>query len=131
MDVLLDTNVALWALKDEPLLGDAARKIVADPANRIFLSVVSVWEVAIKSGLNRRRSGAIGVTSREFTSQAKAAGIHLLPLRPEHAFAVEDLPHVHGDPFDRLLVAQALTEPLRLLTADRTLAHYSQLVIPA
>jgi PIN domain nuclease of toxin-antitoxin system len=94
----------------------------------VVVSTVSIFEIATKHSLGKRSAPPFSgpAAARMFTE----AGFELLPLLPEHASAVDDLPWIHRDPFDRLLVGQALAEPLRLLTADRQLTAYSDFVIP-
>lgn len=126
MNLLLDTHMALWAITDSPRLPAKARKLIAAPENEVFVSAASVWEIAIKHGLGR---GDMPISGEVALGYFRAAGYRLLPVLPEHAAAVESLPPLHTDPFDRLLAAQAITEPLRLLTHDATLARYSDTVL--
>lgn len=126
MRILLDTHVALWAITDDIRLTTTARKLIAEPANTIVVSVATVWEIAIKHALGR---GDMPISGREAIGYFTAAGYLLLDVAPEHAAGVEDLPSIHADPFDRLLVAQALSEPLRLITHDATVARYSDSII--
>lgn len=126
MRLLLDTHVALWALVDDRRLGVKARTLIEDGENRVFISVASLWEIAIKHALGR---GGIPFPADQALRHFTAAGYELLDMRPSHAVVVETLPPIHADPFDRMLVAQALTEPMRLLTHDRILAGYSDLVL--
>ena len=124
MRLLLDTHVALWAVADDPRLSPAARVLIADPGNEVFVSAASVWEIAIKHGLARGRADDMPISGRDALLHFTAAGYALLPISPAHAAAVEELPRLHEDPFDRLLVAQARTEPLRLLTRDAKVLAY-------
>lgn len=126
MRLLLDTHIALWALADDRRLHADARALIADRDNVVFVSAASLWEIAIKhtlgrSGLPFGAAAAVGY----FTQ----AGYRVLPVKPEHAIAVETLPTLHQDPFDRMLVAQALTEPMRLITHDATVAKYSTTIM--
>lgn len=118
--------MALWALADDRRLDTIARTHIGDPENDIFVSTASVWEIAIKRALGR---SGIAINARDAVGYFRDAGYALLDIRPEHAATVETLPKLHADPFDRLLVAQAITEPLRLLTHDRVLVGYSDTVI--
>ncbi len=129
MKLLLDTHVVLWAITDSPRLSDPIRHDIADPRNTVFVSVVTLWEIAIKATLARRGIGAMPVGAREAHDLCRRAGYHVLAVSPEHAIAVERLPNLHADPFDRLLVAQALDEPLRLVTHDAAVAAYSDTII--
>ncbi len=126
MNLLLDTHVALWAIVDSPRLGASARALIADPANTIWVSAASVWEIAIKHSLGR---GDVPISGQEAINYFAQSGYRFLPVSPQHAAATESLPSHHQDPFDRLMVAQALVEPLRLMTHDPKIALYSDTVI--
>lgn len=126
MRLLLDTPIALWALVNSPKLSIKARRLILEPGNSVVVSAACVWEVAIKHALGR---GDMPISGQEALVYFRQAGYGLLAVSPEHTAAVETLPPHHQDPFDRLLVAQALLEPLRLLTHDATLARYSDTVI--
>jgi PIN domain nuclease of toxin-antitoxin system len=122
--LLLDTHILMWSLEDNPTLPKRARELVTDINNEIHISSISLWEIAIKVG-----TGKIRANARQIHQVALATGFVLLPFTPEHAIAVADLPHHHRDPFDRALLAQAIREPLHLLTHDEVLAAYSELVV--
>lgn len=126
MKLLLDTHIALWALVDSTRLPTKARELILSPANSVIVSATSVWEIAIKHSLAR---GDMPISGQEALDYFQQAGYELLPITPAHAAAVENLPPYHQDPFDRLLVTQALLEPLRLLTHDTNVARYSDTVI--
>ncbi len=126
MRVLLDTHIALRAITDSSKLPETARELILDASNTIFLSAASVWEIAIK---HRRKRSAMPLSGSEARHWFRLSGYRDLPITGQHAAAIDDLPPVHGDPFDRILIAQAITEPLRLLTHDETLAEYSQLIL--
>jgi PIN domain nuclease of toxin-antitoxin system len=122
--VLLDTHVVVWATHQSARLG-AARQLVLDADQRL-LSAVCVWELAIKQGLGKLTVGSdVRTWTRRVTSELV---LDHLPITAEHAAAVEHLPDVHRDPFDRLLVAQAVAEGAVLLTADERLAAYGDVV---
>lgn len=125
MRFLLDTHVLLWALGNPERLDDETRAALEDGENDIFFSAASIWEIAIKARLGRadfnRRSG-------EVARCAQATGFIERPVRATEAAGVESLPLLHRDPFDRILVAQAMAGPLQLLTADPMLKGYSELV---
>lgn len=121
----MDTHIALWALTDDRRLGADARNLIADADNAIFVSVASVWEISIKRALGR---SGIPFGAGDAIKYFGQAGYRTLMIRPEHAAAVETLPKLHGDPFDRMLVAQALTEPMHLLTHDRAVARYARTI---
>lgn len=126
MNLLLDTHVALWAITDSPKLPQKARELIASPKTNVWVSVASIWEIAIKHSLGRGDMPVSGKGALRFFSES---GYRLLSLEPEHAIAVEDLPAHHHDPFDRILIAQALVEPMRLMTHDTLVARYSDTVI--
>jgi PIN domain nuclease of toxin-antitoxin system len=126
MNVLLDTHIALWAITDDDRLSARAREMILSERTIVWVSAVSVWEIAIKHGLGR---GDMPVSGLEAVDYFREAGYRFLPLEPEHAAAVETLPRHHQDPFDRLLVAQAVTEPMHLLTHDAMQATYGDLVV--
>lgn len=123
MKLLLDTHIFLWLNADDPRLGRKARKLI-DESQEIFVSSVVFWELAIKNSL-----GMLDADLDELKSAMANNAFTPLPVTIDHACAAEKLPWHHKDPFDRMLVAQALTEPLRLLTADRKIEPYSDLVI--
>ena len=126
MRMLLDTHVALWAITDDERLSAAARELIAEPASTVVVSAVSIWEIAIKRSLSR---GEMPVSASAAIRYFQRAGYVMLDVKAEHAAGVEKLPPIHADPFDRLLVAQALAEPLRLLTHDATVARYSDSIM--
>lgn len=121
MNLLLDTQIALWALTDSPRLSERARALILDPDAMVFYSAASVWEIAIKHRLAR---GDMPVSGAEADGLFREAGYLELQVTAVHAAATENLPDHHADPFDRMLVAQALHEPLRLLTHDRQILAY-------
>ncbi len=122
MRFLLDTHVLLWAAEGSPRLSPKARDLIDDPANEILFSVASLWEVAIKTARGR---DDFMVDPVELRSELLANGFTELPVQGPHVVFTSRLPAIHKDPFDRLLVAQALTEGLTLLTSDRVVASYS------
>ncbi len=128
MKVLLDTHALLWALSDDPRLSSKARRLYED-ADELSFSVVSLWEIGIKLGLGRPDFKLDDTWWRDVPRSLIAQGAVRLDVEPEHCRAVAHLPLYHRDPFDRLLVAQALSEPFRLLTADKQLAQYSELIM--
>jgi len=126
MRILLDTHLALWAIADDPRLNVKARALITNADNEILVSAASIWEVAIKHSLGRTHMPISGKRALTWFNQA---GYLLLPVTAEHAAMVEELPPIHADPFDRIIVAQALAEPLRVLTHDRLMAKYSDTII--
>jgi len=127
MRLLLDTHILIWALSDTPRLPSEAKRLILDPANEIFVSAVTVWEIAIKHALNRKTAPPFSAS--EAMTASLTMGFTFADVSAEHAAAVEDLPPVHADPFDRLIVAHALVEPFRLLTVDKKIAAYSDTII--
>lgn len=126
MNLLLDTHVAIWAITDSPKLPQKARELIQSPKTAVWVSVASVWEIAIKHSLGR---GDMPVSSQDAVRYFRDSGYRFLAVEAEHAVAVEDLAAHHQDPFDRLLVAQALVEPMRLMTHDPLVALYSDTII--
>ena len=122
MDALLDTHAYLWLTSDESQLGAAALSVIKNTSNRLFLSIASEWEIAIKVG-NGRLSIAVTLDELLIVTPRKLK-IDLLPIQPTHLVAVPSLPMHHKDPFDRLLVAQSLTENLPFISADSLLDRY-------
>ncbi len=129
MRLILDTHIMLWALTDDAALPSRARELMLDPDNDVFVSIASIWEVAIKHQLNRGRPGDMPIDAPKAFDSIDTIGFNLLPIEPSHIVEVGRLPPHHGDPFDRLLVAQALAEPMRLITADKTLPAYGDHVL--
>ena len=129
MRLLLDTHIALWAVADDRRLPAKAARLIADPANEEFVSVASLWEIAIKHALARGGPHDMPVSAQEVLGYFHGAGYVLLDIQSAHVAAVEGLPMLHADPFDRILVAQALSVPLRLLTRDVRVARYSDTII--
>ncbi|HXQ15608.1 MAG TPA: type II toxin-antitoxin system VapC family toxin [Caulobacteraceae bacterium] len=126
MRLLLDTHVALWAVRNAPQLSPRARSLIADFDNPIYVSVVSLWEIAIKFALRKGRPSDMPVSAEYAFEIFERAGYELLPILPQHALAVANLPAARTDPFDRMLIAQARAEPLRLLTSDAAVAAYGE-----
>jgi len=123
MRILLDTHIFLWAVAGSPLLKAPARRAI-ESAEQVYVSAASVWEIAIKA-----RLGKIAADPDELVAAIESSGFVELPVRATHAAAVTTLALHHNDPFDRLLIAQAVTEPLKFLTADAMLLQYSDVVV--
>lgn len=121
MNLLLDTHVLLWAAGGSPRLSKEARALIEDPRNAPFFSSASLWEVAIKNALGREE---FRVDPRLLQRGLLENGYLELPVRGAHAVAVDLLPSIHADPFDRILIAQAQVEGITLLTADEVVARY-------
>ena len=126
MNLLLDTHVALWAITDDPKLTDNARELIQSPRTIVWISAVSLWEISIKHSLGK---ADMPVSGQDALNYFRQAGYRLLAIEPEHAVAIENMQPIHHDPFDRLLVAQALLEPMRLMTHDATVARYSDTIM--
>ena len=123
MRLLLDTHVFLWAAAGSAALKAPARRLI-EAAEQVYVSAASIWEIAIKA-----RLGKIQADPHALAQAIEASGFVELPVSAAHAAGVAQLPLHHHDPFDRLLVAQALAEPLKLLTADELLTMYSDVVL--
>ncbi|HWS64310.1 MAG TPA: type II toxin-antitoxin system VapC family toxin [Steroidobacteraceae bacterium] len=122
MRLLLDTHIFLWAVQGNASLKPRVRRMM-EAAEQIYVSAASIWEIAVKA-----RLGKIEASAADLVDAIEASGFLELPVRARHAVRVADLPLHHTDPFDRLLVSQAMVEPLRLLTVDTMLCQYSDLV---
>lgn len=129
MRLLLDTHIFLWSLDGNPSMPKSAWPILEDEFNPLAVSVVSIWEIAIKYARRRGSPNDMPISGRHALAEAQAAGYELLPVSGLHAATVDRLPRHHGDPFDRLMIAQALTEPLLFLTHDKALAAYGDFVM--
>ncbi len=125
MRLLLDTHVLLWAIGDPARLDHATRDLLEDAANEVLFSAASIWEIAIKARLRRADFAA---RPEQVAKEARLTGFVELPVSADVAAQVADLPPHHRDPFDRLLVAQAMAEPAQLYTTDALLLPYSELV---
>ncbi|MDA3948110.1 MAG: type II toxin-antitoxin system VapC family toxin [Spirochaeta sp.] len=126
MRLLLDTHIALWAVTDSPRLPEAARSVILAPQNEVWISAASIWEISIKYALGR---GGMPISGTEAVHWFTVSGYRDLSITATHAAAVGALPAIHRDPFDRILIAQAQTEPLRLVTHDEVIAQYSDVVM--
>ena len=124
MRLLLDTHILLWWLADDPVLPTGARALIADPANAVFVSPMTLWEIAIKA-----RLGKMDADVDDVRAAATDGGFIPLPFTADHASEVARLPSHHRDPFDRALVAQARREPMRFLTHDVTLVAYGESIL--
>ncbi len=122
MKLLLDSHLLLWAAGSPDRLPEAARSLFEDPDNELLFSAASLWEIAIKRGLGR---SDFQVDARVLRRGLLDNGYGELPVTSEHAVAIDALPSIHRDPFDRILVAQAQVEGITLVTADETVAKYA------
>ena len=125
MRILLDTHILLWAVTADPALGDHAQRLLLDTQNEIFVSAASIWEVTIK---HRKNPALMPLGPEVLIDACLESGFHWLDVSVHHTSRTVRLPPLHSDPFDRLLIAQAIQEPMRLLTRDRQIAAYSELV---
>ena len=124
VNLLLDTHILLWWLADDPRLPRKARQWIAQEAQSVFVSVVSLWEVAIKAGRGKLRADPAAIHK-----QIERGDFSYLPVEAAHVLRLSRLPQYHADPFDRLLLAQALSEKFSLLTCDTTLRRYGKAVL--
>ena len=122
MRLLLDTHIYLWWVKNDRQLPKLARTLIME-ADEIFISSVSIWEAAIKTKL-----GKLDVDIDDLIHAIADSGFRELSLTAKHAAEICQLPDLYRDPFDRILIAQAISEPLKFLTADSKLQEYSELV---
>lgn len=129
MNLLLDTHVLLWWLADDARLGERARSAIADARNRAWVSAASAWELAIKSALGRL--DLPGPAAEVLPAALAESDFTALPISIDHALGVGALPPVHADPFDRLLIAQAIAQSLTIVTADAIFARYPVAILPA
>jgi len=121
MKLLLDTHLLLWAAEGSNRLSPTASALIEAPDNELFFSSASLWEIAIKRGLGR---DDFQVNPRLLRRGLLDNGYSELPIVSEHAVTIDSLPALHKDPFDRLLIAQAMVEGITLLTADALVAQY-------
>jgi PIN domain nuclease of toxin-antitoxin system len=126
VNLLLDTHILLWWLSDDPRLGKTARHWIAEEAQSVFVSTASLWEISLKAAKGKLRADL-----RQIDQEIEKGDYTYLPVEPAHVLQLSELPPHHADPFDRLLVAQAIAENLRLLTGDAALECYGDAVLPA
>jgi PIN domain nuclease of toxin-antitoxin system len=121
MNYILDTHTLLWLAKNDPQLSDKAKQVIFDSANEKFVSIASAWEVAIKISIGKLTlNGSVD----EFFRIVEENGFILLPIEKGHLSALQKLPFNHRDPFDRLLIATAISEKMHLITADKNISLY-------
>lgn len=125
MKILLDTDILLWTTFMSEVLPEEIAEFISDPENDVWLSVASIWEIAIKARRNRKD---FSYSPLAILAAGRAMGFEVLAIKPETAAMVSELPPYHRDPFDRLMIAQALAGPFRFFTADAALIEYSELV---
>ena len=122
MRLLLDTQIFLWFLENERKIPETARAAIHDTGNAVFVSAAALWEIAIKASIGRLRMSAEDV--RRLPELIDASGFDELPILGRHAVGVQALPWHHRDPFDRLMIAQARAENLRIVSVDSILRSY-------
>lgn len=120
--LLLDTHAFLWWVEDSPQLGAAARRAIVDTKNDCFLSIASCWKMAIKSSLGKLR--LTEPVERYISEQVAANSFGILGIELRHIAKIEKMPFHHRDPFDRLMIAQAMTDKLTIVTADKAFGSY-------
>jgi len=125
MNILLDTHVLIWALENNPSLSGAARKAIITASNVVFVSSVSVWEISIKKSLGKLE------TPDNLQEEIRLHRFTPLNITHDHAELAGKLPDIHKDPFDRMLIAQASIEKLKLVTRDELIARYDVALIKA
>ena len=125
MRALLDSNALLWFIAEPTKLARKTRELLIRPETQAFVSIASLWELSIKAGLGRL------TLPPDLLDLIQASDLALLAIEPQHALHVARLPHVHRDPFDRLIVAQAIVEQMVLVTRDQALVNYGVPIIEA
>jgi PIN domain nuclease of toxin-antitoxin system len=120
--ILVDTHTFLWALQNDRRLSAKARQILCSDEHELVFSLVSLWEIAVKIKIGKLN--AVGSSVGYIREEMKAYGMELLPVRYEHILQMEQLPLYHSDPFDRLLIAQAIAEFMPILTHDSEFPRY-------
>jgi PIN domain nuclease of toxin-antitoxin system len=125
LKLLLDTHTMIWAFSEPRLLSAQARDAISSKENDVFVSVISPWEIAIKRAKKRLRA------PEDLGDAVEAHQFQLLPVLLRHTKAIGSMPNHHGDPFDRMLVAQAIVDGLTLVTSDRALRRYPLATLPA
>ncbi len=122
MKALVDTHTFIWDLLDDPRSSRKAKQMLSSDSDELVLSLVSLWEIAIKMKIGKFND--LGSSVAYIRDEMREYGMELLPIRYEHILQLESLPHHHGDPFDRLLIAQAIAESLPVLTSDAKFKAY-------
>jgi PIN domain nuclease of toxin-antitoxin system len=126
---LIDTHIAIWSVDDNPRLTAQARDVIESASGGVFVSTASIWEISIKFALRRKRRFDMMFSGYDAIERFDNSGFEQLLIDPLHAAAVSSLPHIHPDPFDRLLVAQAMVERMIFMTHDAKLADYGDFVL--
>ncbi|MBA4779903.1 MAG: twitching motility protein PilT [Sphingomonadales bacterium RIFCSPHIGHO2_01_FULL_65_20] len=126
MRLMLDTHTLLWWLQDNPRLGQKARALIADPDHELMVSLASPWEISVK-----HRIGKMQESGADVMAALDGQGFVVLDLKPEHLRVLEAMPLIHRDPFDHLIIAQALAERCVVITDDAQLPAYGVPCLPA
>ncbi len=122
---LIDTQIFLWFLNDDKNLSSSIKNILIDPTNQILVSVASIWEILLK-----KKKGTLKIP-KNIEEAISVSGFSLLPIDIHHVLALESLPHIHNDPFDRILIAQAKSIPLTLISSDKKIWKYNLSLVKA
>jgi PIN domain nuclease of toxin-antitoxin system len=125
--LLLDTHIILWAAGEPEKLSESARNMLNDYRNSLYFSAASLWEIVIKRGVGR---ADFKVDAHRLRKMLILNGYIELPITSEHVLRVETLPEIHKDPFDRILIAQARSEAMLLLTVDAFVIEYGEAILP-
>jgi len=125
VNILLDTHVVIWALENNPTLAERAVNAIVDGNNMVFVSSISVWEISIKQKLGKLKA------PNNLLEEIRGHRFTPLPINADHAQLAGQLPYIHKDPFDRMLIAQAIIEKLVLLTRDELIAKYDVSILKA
>ncbi|WP_031548205.1 type II toxin-antitoxin system VapC family toxin [Oribacterium sp. FC2011] len=118
--ILLDTHAMIWFMFDDSKLSERAMNSIKS-SDKVFVSIASLWEIAIKQSIGKLD---IDISAHELAEKCEDVDIAILPIKPGHLDKVKDLPFLHNDPFDRLIMAQAVTEGMALVTKDEKIAQY-------
>ncbi len=122
MNLLLDTHILLWALAENDKLPAKAKELILNKANTIIFSIASMWEIAIKHQI---KPEAISLSGTQFLHYCEQSGYSRISIKDRHIIELEKLPPIHKDPFDRILIAQAVSENMTLITHNKIIASYN------
>lgn len=123
MNLLLDTHILIWLIDGSEKLNQTARYAIEDESNSLYLSIASLWEITIKTSLGKLE---LGIPLEQITTNfILPSGFKILPIHLSHLLVLKDLPFHHRDPFDRMLISQAISESLTLVSEDRAFADYT------
>ena len=123
MNLLLDTHILIWLIDGSEKLNQTARYAIEDESNSLYLSIASLWEITIKTSLGKLE---LGIPLEQVTTNfILPSGFKILPIHLSHLLVLKDLPFHHRDPFDRMLISQAISESLTLVSEDRAFGDYT------